>query len=54
MNRKLLAKLVLLYIVSAVVMFVLLNSYGVQELEKSLVEKRKEILYEEAIVVHNE
>ena len=42
MNRKLLTKLVLLYIASAVVMFVLLNSYGVRELEKSLIEKRKE------------
>ena len=54
MNRKLLTKLVLLYIASAVVMFVLLNSYGVRELEKSLIEKRKETLYEEALVVHDE
>ena len=54
MNRKLLTKLILLYIASAVVMFVLLNSYGVQGLEKSLIEERKENLYEDALVVHDE
>ena len=52
MSRTLGRKLVLLYILSAVVMFVLLNFYGVRKLEDSLVEKKKEVLYQEASIVN--
>ncbi len=48
MKRYLWIKLLICYIFSAVLMFVLLNTYGADRYEKKLIEEKKSLLYNEA------
>lgn len=54
MRHRLLLKLILCYIIGALSMFTLLNTYGVSRLEHSLVEGKKTILYNEANLISTE
>ena len=54
MKRTLLIKLTLCYLIAAVTMFVLLNSVGVRMIEDSLIERKKAVLYEEAVMIAEE
>lgn len=54
MKKTLLIKLILCYLIASVAMFTLLNSVGVRMIEDSLVEKKKEVMYEEAVLIAEE
>lgn len=54
MRHRLLLKLVLCYILGSFAMFTLLNTYGVNRLENSLVKGKKTILYNEANLISSE
>ncbi|MBE5960789.1 MAG: HAMP domain-containing protein [Lachnospiraceae bacterium] len=54
MKRRVLIKLVICYLFAAVSMFALLNTYGVNRLESRLIEKKEDILYNEASLIVTE
>lgn len=54
MKRSLFVKLVVLYLVSAVFMFLLLNTYGMKHYEQKLVEEKKMLLYTQALSLSND
>ena len=54
MKRTLLIELTLCYLIAAVTMFVLLNFVGVRMIENSLIENKKSVLYEEAVLIAEE
>lgn len=54
MKKRVLLKLVMLYITAAVSMFLLLNTYGRSRMERSLIEERKDLLYSEASLIVSE
>lgn len=54
MKRPLLRKLILCYFVVAISMFTILNTYGVNRLKKSLVERQKTVLHNEASTIASE
>lgn len=54
MRRKLFSKFVICYIIIAISMFTLLNTYGVNRLKHSLVEGKKNVLYNEATLISSE
>lgn len=51
MGKKITIKLILAYFAAAVSMFILLNIYGARQLETSLLQSRKELLYQEAVLI---
>lgn len=53
MKRSLFVKLVILYLVSAVFMFLLLNTYGMKHYEQKLEEEKKMQLYTQALSISN-
>lgn len=54
MKRSLFVKLVILYLVSAVFMFMLLNTYGLKHYEQMLVKEKKMQLYTQALSISND
>lgn len=54
MKRSLFVKLVILYLCSAVFMFLLLNTYGQNHYEQKLVEEKKMQLYTQALSISND
>lgn len=54
MKRSLLLKLVFCYITVGISMFVLLNTFGVQEMRRSLIDEKKNVLYKEAELISSE
>lgn len=54
MKNRILIKLTVLYLIAAVSMFLLLNSYGRSRMEENLVEKKKDVLYNEAVLIVSE
>lgn len=54
MKKRVLLKLTILYLIAGVSMFLLLNTYGMNRMKQNLVEKRKEVLYNEATLIVSE
>lgn len=54
MKRTLLVKLLICYLLVAISMFTLLNTYGVNRLKHSLVERQKTVLHNEASIIASE
>ncbi|WP_313130425.1 HAMP domain-containing sensor histidine kinase [Anaerocolumna sp.] len=54
MKRKLWFNLVICYILSAVFMFTMLNTYGISRIEKKMIREKKDILYNEATSISSE
>jgi signal transduction histidine kinase len=54
MKRTLLVKLLICYLLVAISMFTLLNTYGVNRLKHSLVERQKSVLHNEASTIASE
>ena len=54
MKRSLLLKLILCYILVALSMFILLNTYGVNRMKHSLVDEKKNVLIKEAQLISSE
>lgn len=54
MKRTLFIKLILLYLVTTVFMFLLLNTYGLKRYEEKLVEEKKMLLYTQALSISND
>ncbi|WP_455715709.1 HAMP domain-containing sensor histidine kinase [Anaerosporobacter sp.] len=54
MKRTLLVKLLVCYLLVAVSMFTLLNTYGVNRLKNSIVERQKTVLHNEAATISSE
>ncbi len=54
MKGSLLKKYIFCYIIMAISMFAILNSYGINRIQKSLIKEKQDILYEEAEIIANE
>lgn len=54
MKHSLLHKFIICYIIVAISMFAILNTYGVKRIQHSLIEGKKAILYEEAGIISSE
>lgn len=54
MKRTLLLKFIVCYIVTAISLFILLNTYGIARIQHSLLEEKKDILYQEANLISSE
>lgn len=54
MKRTLFLKLIILYLVTTVFMFLLLNTYGLNRYEEKLVEEKKMLLYTQALSISND
>jgi len=54
MKRYLWIKLLICYVFAAVFMFTLLNTYGVNRLEKNLIDEKKSLLYNEATSISSD
>lgn len=54
MKRKLWFNLVICYILSAVFMFTMLNTYGISRIEKKMIREKRDILYNEATSISSE
>lgn len=54
MKRSLLLKLSVCYILVAILLFTILNTYGASRIQHSLIEDKKNVLYEEAALIRSE
>ena len=54
MKKRVLLKLIILYSIASISMFLLLNSFGRVRMEESLIENRKDLLYSEATNIVSE
>ncbi len=54
MRRTLLVKFVVCYLLIGASMFTILNTYGIRRIQQSLVENKKDVLYEEAGIISSE
>lgn len=54
MKNSLLKKYIFCYIVMAISMFAILNTYGIKRIQQGLIEEKQDILYEEAEIISNE
>lgn len=54
MKRTLLVKFIVCYILMGIFVFTILNTYGMNRIQRSLVENKKDVLYEEASIISSE
>lgn len=54
MKRTLLVKFTACYLLMGIFMFTILNTYGINRIQRSLVENKKDVLYEEASIISSE